>query len=166
MWTRTGFAVVILRQPFMHTFIQAGCLAFLLFLFMVPSHAETPSIPWECSTYKDNAQTRCLNTLIELQREKVAHLEGQLRAQDRTVSQLKDQVDRQTAVNATLQQRLSDRQSVNLSRIFYPLAPYQHFYPPALGFGIYLGNPWAFGPFHLHGPLWHQPYYGSWQYSR
>ena len=166
MRTRTSLGVGFLRRPFTRTVIQAGGLAFLLFLITLPSHAETPVIPWECSTYKDDARTRCLNTLTELQREKIAQLEGQLRTQEETVSRLKDQVDRQTVVTANLQRRLSDRQTVNISPTFYPFAPYLNFYPPGLGFGIHLGSPWAYGPLHLHGPLWRQPYYGWWQSFR
>lgn len=94
MRTRTGFGMVFLRRPFTRTVIQAGGLALLLFLTTFASHADTPVIPWECSTYKDDARTRCLNTLIELQRENIAQLEGQLRNQEGTVSRLKDQVDR------------------------------------------------------------------------
>ena len=164
MRTGTRFPVVLLRQPFAHILIQAGNLMFLLFLITFPSHAETPSIPWECSTYNGDAQTRCLNAMIELQREKIGQLEGQLRAQEGTVNRLKDQVDRQSAVTQDLQRRLADQPSVNLAPIFYPPAPYLNFYPPGLGFGIHLGNPWAYGPPHLHGPLWHQPFYRSWRY--
>lgn len=162
MRTRASFAVVFLRQPFTHTLIQAGCLAFLLFLFTFPSHAEPPSIPWECSTYKGDAQTRCLNTLIELQREKAAQLEGQLRAQEGTVRRLKDQVDQQAAVTQDLQRRLSDQPAVGIAPIFYPSAPYLNFYPPGIGFGIHFGSSWAYGPFHFYGPLWNLPYYRSW----
>lgn len=166
MRTRISLAVVFTRQPFAHTLMQAGSLTFLLLLITFPSHAETSSIPWECSTYKEDAQTRCLNTMIELQREKIGQLEGQLRAQEGTVSRLKDQVDRQSAVTQDLQRRLADQPSVNLAPIFYPPAPYLNFYPPGLGFGIHLGSAWTYGPLHLHSPLWHQPYYRSWPYFR
>ncbi len=166
MRNRTGFAVVLLRQSFAHLLIQAGSLVCLLLLSAFPSRAETPSIPWECSTYKGDARTRCLDTLIELQREKIAQLESQLRTQEGTVSRLKDQVDRQTVLTANLQRRLSDQQTVNISPTFYPFAPYLNFYPPGLGFGIHFGSSWAYGPLHLHGPLWRQPYYGWWQSFR
>jgi hypothetical protein len=163
MRTRAGFPVVFWRQPFSHTLIQTGCLAFLPFLFTFPSHAETPSIPWECSTYQQAAQTRCLNTLIELQREKVAQLEGQLRAQEGTVRRLKDQVDRQTVVTQELQRWLSDQPAVGIGPIFYPSVPYLNFYPPGLGFGIHFGSSWAYGPSHFYDPLWSLPYYRSWR---
>jgi hypothetical protein len=166
MRTRTSLAVVLLRRPFTRALFQAGSLVLLLLLINFPSYAETPSVPWECSTYKGDAQTRCLNTMIELQREKIGQLEGRLHAQEGTVNRLKDQVDRQTVVTADLQRRLSDRQTINISPMSYPFAPHLHFYPPGLGFGIHLVSAWGYGPLHLHGPLWHQPYYRSWHYFR
>ena len=166
MQAQTSFAVLFWRQLFACTLIQTGSLVFLLLSSTSLSHAESPSIPWECSNYKANAQTRCLNTLIELQREKIAQLEGQLRTQEGAVSRLKGQVDRQTLVTANLQQRLSDQQKVTISPSFYPIAPFLNFYPIGLGFGIHLGSPWPYTPLHFHGPLWHQPYYGAWWYFR
>jgi len=166
MRTRTSLGAVLLRPSVLRALIQAGSLAILLLLRTIPSHAETPSIPWECSTYTGDAQARCLNTLIELQREKIGQLEGQLRAQEGTVSRLKDQVNQQTVLTTDLQRRLSDQQTVHISPTFYPLAPVLNFYPPGLGFGIQFGSPWGYGPLHLHGPLWHQPYYRSWLYFR
>lgn len=166
MRAQISFAVVFLRKPFACTFVQANSLIFLLLSGTSLSHAEAPSIPWECSTYKDDARTRCLNTLIELQREKIGQLEGQLRAQEGTVSRLKDQVDQQTILTTDLQRRLSDQQTIHVSPSFYPFAPFLNFYPPGFGVGIHVGGPWGYGPLHLHGPLWHQPYYRSWQYFR
>ena len=164
--TEPSLAVVLIRRLFSRTLLQTGSLAFLLLLSTSPSRAESPSIPWECSTYDGEAQTRCLNTLIELQREKIGQLEGQLRAQEGTVSRLKNQVDQQTVLTADLQRRLSDRQTVHISPTFYPFAPYLDFYPAGLGFGIHFGSPWGYGPLHLYGPRWRQPYFGSWQYFR
>ena len=161
-----SIAVVSLRLPFARTFIQTGSLAFMLLFSTFSSRAETPSIPWECSAYNGAAQTRCLNTMVELQREKIGQLEGQLRAQEGTVSRLKDQVNQQTALTVDLQRRLSDQTTMSLRPMFYPPAPYLNFYPPSLGFGIQFGSPWAYGPLHLHGPIWHQPYYRSWLYFR
>ena len=167
MRPKASFPVSSLRVPFAHTVIQTGSLAFMLLFSTFPSRAEPPSIPWECSTYTGDAQTRCLNTLVELQQEKIGQLEGQLRAQEGTVSRLKDQVNQQTALTADLQRRLSAQTAMTLRPMFYPPAPYLNFYPPpGLGFGIQFGSPWAYGPLHLHGPIWHQPYYRSWLYFR
>jgi hypothetical protein len=166
MRTRTSLAVVLLQLPVARTLIQTSSFAIILLLNSYPSRAETPSIPWECSTYNGDAQTRCLNTLIELQREKIGQLEGQLRAQEGTVSRLKDQVNQQTALTTDLQRRLSDQPAMRITPTFYPPAPYLNFYPPTLGFGVQFGSPWAYGPFHLHGPFWGQPYYRSWLYFR
>jgi len=165
MRTRTGFATVLLWQPLVPILIQAGSLVCLSLLSAFPSRAETPSIPWECSTYKGEAQTRCLNTMIELQRIKIGELEGRLRTQEGTVSRLKDQINLQTAKTANLQQRLSNQQIVNTFPTFSPVAPYLQFYPPGLGFGIRFGSSWMYGPFPSHAPLWwNPPYYRPWQY--
>ena len=166
MQTRTSLAIVFLRHSVARACIQAGSLTFLLLLTTFPSRADTPSVPWECSTYNGEAQTRCLNTLIELQREKIGQLEGQLRAQEGTVNRLKDQVDRQAAVTHDLQQRLSDQPTVSLAPTFYPFPFSPQLYSPGLGFGIHFGSPWGYGPLHLHGPLWRHPYYRSWLYFR
>ena len=165
MRTRAGFEFDFLAQSFARNLFQTGSLVCLLLWSAFPSRAETPSIPWECSTYKGDAQTRCLNTMIELQQEKIGELEGRLRAQEGTVSRLKDQIDRQIATTANLQQRLSDQQIVNTSPPFSPVAPYLHFYPPGLGFGIHFGSSWTYGPFPSYGPLWwNPPYYRPWRY--
>ena len=164
MRTRTSLAAILLRQPFARTLIQTGSLALLLLLGTFPTRAETPSVPWECSTYKGDAQTRCLNTMVELQREKIGQLEGQLRAQEGTVNRLKDQVDRQTAVTQDLQRRLAEQPALRIAPFFYPPAPYLNFYPPGLGFGIHLGSSWGYGPFHYYDPLWTLPYYRSWRF--
>ena len=47
--------------------------------------AETSNVPWECSGYSGDAQTRCITTLMELQQEKIARLEEQLNAHEGTV---------------------------------------------------------------------------------
>lgn len=36
----------------------------------LPSTAETLQVPWECSNYKEDAQTRCVNALIEAQQKR------------------------------------------------------------------------------------------------
>lgn len=44
----------------------------------IPVHATEAQMPWECSGYSGNAHTRCLQAYIELQRDKIAKLEGAL----------------------------------------------------------------------------------------
>src|SRR5687768_1411259 len=64
--------------------------------------------PWECSGYNGDAHTRCLQAYIEVQREKISTLEGELKLQQGSVNQLKEQADRQSTATANLQRQLSE----------------------------------------------------------
>ncbi|MEK7726723.1 MAG: hypothetical protein AAB311_06035, partial [Nitrospirota bacterium] len=70
----------VMAPPYARHFINslriAGAAAAALFLATGLAHAENQSVPWECSTYEGEAQTRCLNTFIELQREEIGKLKG------------------------------------------------------------------------------------------
>jgi hypothetical protein len=127
-------------------------------LFALPLHAASPQVPWECSNYSDEAQTRCLNAFIEKQAEQIGKLEGQLQAQQDMVGQLKGQVDRQAA---TAQQQ-STPPPVTTTIVPAPFAyPYTYAYPP-LGIGVYLGRPWIYGPgyYGYYGrPFWGPRFY-------
>ena len=92
------------------------CVPFMMFsatLFPLPALANSQQVPWECSNYSGEAQTRCLNGFIEQQREQINKLEGQLQAQQETVGQLKGQVDQQAAATAALQRQLSQRRQIS-----------------------------------------------------
>jgi len=155
-------------EPFRHhpslqaTALTSG-LAVLLLIGTLPARASTPQVPWECSNYEGAAQTRCLNTFIEFQREKIGQLEGQLQAQQGTVGQLKDQVDRQAAATADLQRQLSDRRATRIVPAPYP---YTYFYPPRLGFGFYFGRSWRYGPQYYYSPYWGPHQYRPWGHRR
>ena len=114
--------------------------------------AASPQVPWECSNYTDDAQTRCLNAFIEHQQEQIAQLEGRVQAQQDLVGQLKGQVDRQTAATAQLSQP-----PVATAIVPPPYAyPYTYAYPP-VGIGLYLGRPWGVpGYYGYYG----RPYWG------
>lgn len=71
------------------------------FLSTFPAQAIDEQVPWECSGYTGEEQARCVRTLIEIQHENIAKLEGQLKAQQDTVAQLKEQTDRQAAAAAS-----------------------------------------------------------------
>lgn len=140
----------------------AGLLAVTLSIPAVPAFADNPPVPWECSNYGDEARTRCLNAFIEQQRDQISRLEGQLRAQQEAVGQLKGQLDRQAAAAADVQQQLSQRQTAAIVPAPYA---YSFVYPP-VGFGIYLGRPWIYGPpyYGYYGrPFWGPRYYGHWK---
>lgn len=126
----------------------------------VSAQAESPQVPWECSNYADEAQTRCLNAFIERQQEQIAQLEGRLQAQQDLVGQLKGQVDRQSAATAQLQQQLS--QPPAATAVVPPpyVYPYAFAYPP-VGIGLYFGRPWI-GPgyYGYYGrPYWSPRFY-------
>ena len=128
-------------------------------LFALPLHAASPQVPWECSQYSDDAQTRCLNAFIDQQREQIGKLEGQLQAQQDMVGQLKGQVDRQAA--ATTQQYTQPPVTTAVVPTPY-VYPYAYAYPP-VGFGLYFGRPWIYGPgyYGYYGrPFWGPRFYG------
>lgn len=126
-------------------------------LLALPSQGASPQVPWECSNYSDEAQTRCLNAFIEQQREQIGKLEGQLQAQQDVVGQLRGQIDRPAAATPPLQQQYI-QPPVTTAVVPAPsLYPYGYTYPP-FGIGLYLGRPWVYGPgyYGYYGP----PFWG------
>lgn len=150
------------RSRWSRVFIVAGSLACVHFPF--PSIAETLQIPWECSNYTNDAQTRCVNAFMEAQQKKIAELEGKLQAQEGTVSQLKNQLDRQSTTTADLQRQLAERPNTSIVQIPYSY-PYSYGYPLGLGlgFGLQFGSSGMYAsPFYR--PLWGPRQYGYWGY--
>jgi hypothetical protein len=137
--------------------VSGGVVAGVI-LWSIAAHAGSAQVPWECSNYSEEAQTRCLNAFIEHQREQIGKLEGQLQAQHETVNQLKGQVDRQAAASADLQQQLSQRPSTAVVPAPYV---YSYAYPP-VGLGLYLGRPWIYGPPYYYHPFYGPRFYGRW----
>jgi uncharacterized coiled-coil protein SlyX len=135
--------------------VFAGILAGLL--TSSPSAAETLQIPWECSNYTADAQTRCVNAFMEAQQKKITELEGKLQAQQSTVGQLKDQLDRQSAATSNLQRQLAERPTSNVVPFSYGY-PYSYVLPPALGLGLGLGL--HFGNAALYTSPYDRPYWG------
>jgi hypothetical protein len=125
--------------------------------------AQKTDVPWECSEYSSEAQARCMKTLLDLQQEKIANLEAQLKAQEGTVNELKEKMDRQQALA-----RRDAQASKQDPR--YPPPPYvpayDSRYAPAYGYGyapvppigIYLQPPWRVPRYYGYGPgYWGQP---------
>ena len=148
-------------QHFINTLRIAGAAAAALFLATGLAHAENQPVPWECSTYDGEAQTRCLNTFIELQREEIGKLKGQLQAQQITVEQLKQQSDRQAAATADMQRQLAAPPTIVPS---VPYSAYTYVSPPAVGLGLYLGRPGFYGYPYYYGPhiYWGPRHYRHW----
>lgn len=118
-------------------------------LFAAPTRATDAPVPWECSGYTGEAQTRCIQTLIEIRREQLAKLEGQLKAQEGTIAELKEQADSQAAAAVDLQRQVA-APPVTVAPVPY-VYPYVYGYPP-VGFSLYLGRPIIYGPPFFYGP--------------
>lgn len=138
-----------LRPQFLVGVIGIGML-----LAGVPAQASESQTPWECSSYTGDAHTRCVQAFMELQRDQIAALQEKMKAQEETVNRLKTQLDRQASTSADLQRQLTQRPAV------VPAAPPIYTYP-SVGFGLYLGSPWIYGPPYYYPPFFYGPrYYG------
>lgn len=139
----------------------------VLALVASPSGAEPLQIPWECSNYEGDTQTRCVNAFLEAQQKKIAELEGKLQAQQNAVGQLKDQLDRQASATNDLQRQLAERPTMNIMPYSYPYPyPYGYAYPPGLGFGLgfglQFGNAGFYAAPYYARPFWGHRHFGHW----
>lgn len=148
---RGTMAVLSAQRSFCRA-LWTGGLTALVLLTALPVRAANEPVPWECSNYDGAARTRCLSTLVELQRDRIGQLESKLQAQQGEIDRLRNQIDRQAIATSELQKRLSERPAPVL---LPPPYPYPYVYPPRVGLGIYLGRPWIYGPSH-----WLRPYRG------
>jgi uncharacterized coiled-coil protein SlyX len=95
-----------------------------------------------------------VEAFVETQRDQIAALQEKMKAQEKTVSRLKDQLDRQTSTNADLQRRLA--QPPALVQVLPPL-----YTSPSVRLGLYFGSPWIYGSPYLYSPFFYGPrYYG------
>lgn len=154
----------IFQERLSRAFVVVGSLVCVLFPFQ--SIAETLQVPWECSNYTGDAQTRCVNAFLEAQQKKIAELEGKLQAQEGAVSQLKSQLDRQTTAAADLQRQLIERPVTSVVPIPYSYPYYGYGYPfglgLGLGFGLHFGSSGIYAP--SYHPFWGHRHYGYWGY--
>lgn len=148
-------------ERFVPSILIAGAAAAALLVTAALAHAENQPVPWECSTYEGDAQTRCLNTFIELQREEIGRLKGQLQAQQETVEQLRQQRDRQAAATADMQRQPATPPTIAPAT---PYSTYSYIYPPAVGLGFYLGRPGFYGYPYYNRPhiYWGPRYHRHW----
>ncbi len=143
-------------------------MVLFLVLLQQPVMAQPVSIPWECSSYRGEAQARCITTLNELQQDKLAQLESQLRAQQVTVNQLKTQIAQREAITETLQRQAS-RPTIHLAPILYPpfLCPS---FPvvtlhPRPGWWFSFGHTWTIGPSYPYAGIgWGSQPYRAWRW--
>ncbi|MBI5316112.1 MAG: TMF family protein [Nitrospirae bacterium] len=131
-----------------------GAIGIGLLLAGLPAHASESQTPWECSNYTGDAHTRCLTAFVETQRDQIEALQEKMKAQEETVSRLKDQLDRQASSNADLQRRLAQPPAV------VQTAPFLYSYP-SVGLGLSFGSPWIYGSPYYYPPFFSGPrYYG------
>ena len=122
-----------------------------LMLWTLPAGAAVSPMPWECSGFAGEAQSRCVRTLDELQQEKIAKLERAVEVQQRTLQQLQLQVTRQASATADLERKLMRKRSRRYS------SPFVQIYPPlglTLRFGrdTFFGGSLFYGRPHYYGP--------------
>jgi hypothetical protein len=110
-----------------------GAIGIGMVLAGLPAQASESQTTWECSSYTGAAHIRCLEAFVN-------HLKGQ--------------VDRQASTSADLQRQLAQPPAV------VQAVPPLYVYPP-VGFGLYLGRPWIYGP-----PYFYSPYIYGPRYSR
>lgn len=143
----------------LHIILLAGAIGAFMLLRAVSAHADDQAVPWECSAYSGDAQTRCMTAFAEIQREEISQLKGKLQVQESEIQQLKQQADRQAAA---LQRQLSASPTIIPSNPYV----YSYIYPPAVGLGLYLGRPWIYGSPYHYRPYWGTRLYGSWRHHR
>ena len=153
---------VDLQHSFVPSSLGSFC-ALVVMLCTLPADATGPIIPWECTGFAGEAQSRCVRTLDDLQKEKIATLERDLEVQQRTVQQLQQQVARQTSATADLERKFERKRSRWYS------SPFVQIYPPIgltlrFGRGKHFGGSLFYGSSHYYGPrfyghghrLWHR----------
>jgi hypothetical protein len=152
------------RYPSVQTSVLVG--SFVFSGLPLPSASETLQVPWECSSYAGDAQTRCVNAFMEAQQKRIAELEGKLHAQEGTVNQLKSQLNRRSSTTADLQRQLAERPSTSIGSFPY-LHPYAYGYPfgLGLGLGLHFGSAGMYAsPYPYYRPFWGPRQYGYWGY--
>ena len=143
------------KTPGLWPWILIGAIGVGMVLAGLPAHANESQTPWECSSYSGDTHTRCVEAFAEVQRDQIAALQGNMRAQQETVNLLKNQLDRQASTNADLQRQLARPPAV------VQTVPPLFAYPP-VGFGLYLGSPWINGSPYYYPPFFYGlRYYGS-----
>jgi hypothetical protein len=140
--------------PALWPLLFLGAIAIEIVLAGLPAHASESQTPWECSSYTGDAHTRCVKAFVESQRDQTATLQEKIKAQEETVTRLKDQLDRQASTSADLQRQLTQRPAV--VQTAPPLYAYSYAYP-SVGLGLYFGSPWIYEPSLFYRPSIYGP---------
>jgi uncharacterized coiled-coil protein SlyX len=140
------------KTPGLWPWILIGAIGIGMVLAGLPAQASEPQAPWECSNYTGDAHTRCVESFAEAQRDQIAALQEKVQTQQETVNLLKNQLDRQASTNADLQRQLARPPAI------VQTVPPLYAYPP-VGFSLYMGSPWIYGPPYYYSPFFYGSYY-------
>lgn len=113
------------------------CVLGMMF-WSVSAGAADQAVPWECTGFTGEAQSRCTRTFTALQREKIAKLEKALEFQKQETRQYQQQLAQQASTTAKLQRKLTRKRS----RWYH--SPSLHIFP-SLGLGLHFGRDRFFG---------------------
>ncbi len=138
------------------------CVLGMVF-WSVSSSAAEQAVPWECTGFTGEAQSRCTRTFTELRQEKIAKLEKELEFQKQKTQQYQQQLAQQASTTAKLERKLSRKRSRWYNspslHVFPPLSLGLHFGRDRFfGGSLFYGNPRYYGPrFYRHGyRRWHR----------
>jgi hypothetical protein len=124
-----------------------------------PARAAGFRSPEDCLAYTGDAHLNCLYAYIEIQQEKIARLEEELKFQHATAGQLQDQLSRQMSVTEHLQERIKERDQAVKEFRSVSVSPFWGF-AYTYGSPLYYGRPFFygrrfFGP--CYGPFYSYP---------
>ena len=108
--------------------------------------SDGPGVPWECSSYSGEVQSRCIGGMLEEQRNQIGQLERQLQTQQSQLRALQDQAARPPQVTTPP----AAAPPPPLPYAFTYGSPYGYpygygYYPPGIGLGFSFGGPYAYG---------------------
>ncbi len=131
------------------------CILGMMF-WSVSAGAADQAVPWECTGFAGEAQSRCTRTFTELRQEKIAKLEQELKFQEQKNQQIQQQLSQQASTAAKLERKLTRKRSRWYN------SPSVQIYPP-LGLGLRFGRGRFFGGSLFYG---NPRYYGRSFYGR
>jgi len=137
------------------------CILTVIFPLLPKAEAsDGPDVPWECSNYSGDAQSRCIHGMLEEQRNRIGHLEGQLQTQQSQLRALQDQAARPPQVTVPP----AAAPPPPLPYAYGYGSPYGYpygygYYPPGIGLGFSFGSPYGYGGY---GHRFWGPGYGHW----
>jgi CubicO group peptidase (beta-lactamase class C family) len=131
------------------------CILSVIFPLWLKAEASDPSVPWECSNYSGDAQTRCIQGMLEEQRNRIGQLEEQLLTQQSQLKALQNEAARPPQVTTPPAAPAPPPPVPYAYGYGYPYG--YVYYPPGIGLGFSFGGLSGYG--HRY---WGPQYYGHW----